>query len=148
MTEKMKKANFHMAIVVHASPSEALKKITQVNKWWAKKVKGKSEKLNDQFRVDFGETFVDFDISQLIPDKKVAWLVTDCNLHWIDNKKEWNGMEVVFDISKKGNATKIDFTHLGLVPSCECYDNCKEGWTEHVGESLKKLIEEGKGMPQ
>lgn len=144
----MSTKNFHTAITVNASAEEAMKKINQVNKWWAKKVKGKSEKLNDQFTVDFGETFVDFQISELIPNKKLVWLVTDCNLHWINNKKEWNGTEVVFEISSARNKTKIDFTHIGLVRGAECYEDCEVGWTEHITDSLVKLINEGKGKPQ
>jgi hypothetical protein len=139
--------NFHTTIKINASAKEAMKKISEVRKWWAKKVKGKTNKLNDKFMVDFGETFVDFQIQELVPNKKIVWMVTDCNLHWINNKKEWNGTEVVFEISERKNSTQIDFTHVGLVPSFECYEDCEAGWTEHVTESLVKFITEGKGMP-
>ena len=143
----MKNENYHKTIKVNASAEETLEKIGQVNLWWAKKVKGKAKKLNDKFTVDFGETFVDFQISELVPNKKVVWKVTDCNLHWIDNKKEWNGTEVVFEISENKNSTQMDFTHVGLIPSAECYKDCEVGWNEHVGDSLSKFINEGEGMP-
>lgn len=144
----MKSKNFQRVITVNASAEEAMKKISQVSKWWAKKTRGKTEKLNDKFTVDFGKTFVDFQISELVPNKKVVWKVTDCNLHWINNKKEWNNTEVVFEISGKGNATQIDFTHIGLVPGVECYNDCEVGWNGHITGSLVKLINEGKGMPE
>ena len=144
----MAKKNFHRAIKVNATAKEAMKKISEINKWWAKKVKGKTEKLNDKFTVDFGETFVDFQISEFVPDKKVAWKVTDCNLHWINNKKEWKGNDVVFEISEKKNSTQIDFTHVGLVPSVECYKDCEVGWTGHVTNSLVNFINTGKGQPE
>jgi len=144
----MKDKNFHRTIIVNASAAEATKKISEVNKWWAKKVKGKTEKLSDKFTVDFGETYVDFQISELIPNKKVVWKVTDCNLHWIHNRKEWNGTEAVFEISEKGNATQIDFTHIGLVPGVECYNDCEAGWNGHITGSLVKFINEGKGTPE
>ncbi|HVT86901.1 MAG TPA: hypothetical protein VHD35_16980 [Chitinophagaceae bacterium] len=144
----MKKNNYHRTITVNASAEEAMKKISQVNGWWAKNFTGKAEKLNDTFSVHFGKTFVDFKISELIPGKKVVWKVTDCNLHWIKNKKEWNGTEVVFEISEKKNATQIDFTHIGLVPGVECYNDCEVGWTGHITNSLVKFINEGKGMPE
>jgi hypothetical protein len=144
----MEKQNYHRTITVKASPEEAMKKINQVNLWWAKKVKGKTDKLSDKFTVDFGETFVDFQISELIPNKKLVWKVTDCNLHWIKARKEWVGTEVVFEISEKENATQIDFTHIGLVPGVECYNDCEAGWDGHVTNSLVKLINEGKGMPE
>ena len=93
-----------------------MKKISMVNLWWAKNLSGSAEKLNDKFTVRFGETFVDFLISELIPDKKVVWKVTNCNLDWIKAKKEWNGTEVVFEISSENNKTNIEFIHIGLVP--------------------------------
>jgi len=144
----MKKKDFHKTITVNASASETLKKINQVSKWWAKKVKGKSEKLNDTFTVDFGTTWVDFQITELVPNKKVVWKVTDCNLEWIKNKKEWKDTEVVFDISTENGKTKIDFTHIGLVPGIECYTDCEAGWSEHLAIGLEALINEGKGQPQ
>ena len=144
----METKNFHRTITVNASPEEAMKKINQVNKWWAKNFTGKAEKLNDKFTVDFGKTFVDFQISELIPGQKVVWKVTDCNLHWIKAKKEWNGTEVVFKLSEKKNTTQIDFTHIGLVPGVECYNDCEAGWNGHITNSLVKFINEGKGMPE
>ncbi|HTH57441.1 MAG TPA: SRPBCC domain-containing protein [Cyclobacteriaceae bacterium] len=144
----MEKKNFHVTIKVHASPEEAMRSISQVNKWWAKKVKGRAEKQNDKFTVDFGETFVDFQISELVPNKKVVWDVIDCNLHWITNKKEWNGTKVVFEITPERNHAKIDFTHVGLVPGAECYSDCEVGWNGHLTDSLVSLINNGKGKPE
>ncbi len=144
----MANKNFHRTISVNASTEEALKKISQVNLWWAKKFSGSAEKLNDKFSVQFGETFVNFLVSELVPGKKVTWKVTDCNLHWIKAKKEWKNTEVVFEISSEKSKTKIDFTHIGLVPGVECYNDCEVGWNGHVTESLVKFINEGKGKPE
>lgn len=144
----MTNKNYHTTIKVKASAEEAMKRIGQVSKWWAKKVKGKSEKLNDEFTVDFGETFVDFKISKLQPNKKVVWKVTDCNLHWINDKKEWVDTEIIFEIKQGRNSSKIDFTHVGLVPGVECYSDCEVGWNGHITGSLVKLINEGKGQPE
>jgi hypothetical protein len=144
----MEKKNFHKTITVNASPADAMKKIAQVNGWWAKKFSGNAQKLNDTFTVRFGETFVDFLITELVPNKKVVWRVTDCNLHWIKEKKEWNNTETVFEISSGKNKTKIDFTHVGLVPGVECYEDCELGWTGHLTKSLVNFIDEGKGQPE
>jgi len=144
----MKAQNFTTTIVVDKGPEEAFRAINNVSGWWAKNFKGKAEKRGDKFTVDFGQTFVDFEISELIPNKKIAWLVTDCNLHWISNKKEWNGTEVIFELVEKANSTQITFTHIGLTPGVECYEDCYAGWTGHITGSLVKLINEGKGMPE
>ena len=124
------------------------KKIGQVNLWWAKNFTGHAEKVNDRFTVRFGETFVDFLISEWVPNKKVVWKVTDCNLHWIKAKKEWKDTEVVFELSSKNGHCQLDFTHIGLVPGVECYEDCEVGWNGHVTESLAHFINEGKGKPE
>lgn len=144
----MEKRNFHRTIKVNVPAAEAMKKIGEVHSWWAKDFDGKAEMLNDKFSVHFGKTFVDFKISELLPDKKVVWQVMDCNLDWINNKKEWNGTEVVFELSGKNRSTQIDFTHVGLFPGVECYEDCEVGWDKHFTNSLEKFINEGKGMPQ
>jgi len=137
-----------LSLTVNASAKEAMKRISQVNLWWAKNFKGQAGKLNDEFSVHFGDTYVDFRISEAIPERKVVWRVTDCNLHWIDDKKEWNGTEVVWSLAEKDGKTRIDFVHKGLTPESECYGSCKPGWTHHIKDSLVKLIEKGKGFPE
>jgi hypothetical protein len=154
----MEKQNYHRTITVNASAAEAMKKISQVNNWWKTDFSGTAGKLNDKFTVPFGElngerSFVDFIVSEFVPGKKAVWKVTGCNLPWFKDKTEWNNTEVVFEISpgnnmSESNRTKIDFTHIGLVPGVECYDACEKGWDGHVTNSLLNFINEGKGNPQ
>ena len=139
--------------MANASAEEAMKKISQVNLWWKKDFYGSAEKLNDTFTVPFGElngekSFVDFTISELVPNKKVTWKVTDCYLPWFKDKKEWNNTEVVFKLSEGNGNTKIDFTHIGLVPEVECYEACEKGWDGHVTKDLEKFINKGKAIAQ
>jgi hypothetical protein len=139
--------------MANASAEEAMKKISQVNLWWKKDFYGSAEKLNDTFTVPFGElngekSFVDFTISELVPNKKVTWKVTDCYLPWFKDKKEWNNTEVVFKLSEGNGNTKIDFTHIGLVPKVECYEACEKGWDGHVTKDLEKFINKGKAIAQ
>jgi Activator of Hsp90 ATPase homolog 1-like protein len=143
-----KQQDFSYALTVKASAKETMKKIGQVNLWWAKNFKGNADKLNDEFSVYFGETYVNFRMSEVIPDKKIIWLVTDCNLHWIKDKKEWKNTEVIWTLTEKGGKTQIDFVHKGITPDSECYESCKPGWTHHLKDSLQKLIDEGKGFPE
>ncbi len=125
-----------------------MKKISQVGLWWAKEFKGKANKLNDEFSVYFGDTYVNFRISEFILDHKITWLVTDCNLEWIKDTKEWKNTEVSWTLTEEKGKTKIDFVHKGLTPDSECYDSCKPGWTHHLKDSLQKLVDVGTGYPE
>ena len=150
---KLENKNYHRTINVNASKEETFKKISQINHWWKHDFSGSAEKLNDKFTVPFGDlngekSFVDFIVSEWVPNKKAVWKVTNCNLPWFKDKTEWNNTEVVFEISPENDKTKIDFTHIGLVPGVECYDACEKGWDGHVTNSLVSFINEGKGNPQ
>jgi hypothetical protein len=144
----MKRQDYNATITVNTTAKEAFGKIAQVGDWWAKEFTGKAEKPNDTFTIRFGDTFVDFKITEVIPDTKIVWYVADSFLPWLSNKTEWNNTEVVFEISSTNNQTKIDFTHVGLVPEIECYERCEKGWTRFVTVSLAKFLNEGKGLPE
>jgi len=140
--------DYHCSITAAVPARDAFEKIARVGDWWAVHFEGRAQKTGDIFTVTFGETFVTFKIGEVIPDKKIVWQVTDCNLHWIKDKKEWNGTEIVWEVSSRGGATRIDMTHVGLVPGVECYENCEPGWNHHIKDSLFKLLIEEKGFPE
>jgi hypothetical protein len=148
----MENKNYRRTIMINASAKDAMKKISQINLWWRKDFSDTTAKLNDKFTVPFGKlngeiSFVDFVISEFVPNKKMVWKVTGCYLPWFKDKKEWNNTQVVFKISSENNKTKIDFTHVGLVPEVECYDVFEKGWNGHIG-TLVKFINDGKGLPE
>jgi ketosteroid isomerase-like protein len=86
-------------------------------------------------------------IVEVIPAKKVVWLVKDNYFSFTKDKSEWIGTKIIFDLSKKDNKTQVNFTHLGLVPEYECYSACVKGWTQYINYSLRDLITTGKGQP-
>lgn len=139
--------NYHATLIVHASAKEAMKKIAQVSKWWGTNFEGSAEKLHDNFTIRFGGTFVDVRIVETLPEKKVVWLVTDCNINGLSDKKEWNNTKVVFEVSGSANETKIEMTHMGLVPRIECFEMCEKGWDFYIKKSLAEFINYGKGKP-
>ena len=124
-----------------------MESIGRVSEWWATNFEGHSQKTGDVFTVRFGETFVTFKIIEVVADKKVVWKVTDCSIPSLADKKEWKDTVIDWELSPIGHGTRIDFTHIGLVPEIECYEMCVQGWSFYVKESLFKFITEGKGRP-
>jgi hypothetical protein len=144
----MKKQDYTTAILVRATANNAFKSINRVAAWWTENIEGSSEKLNDVFTVHFGETFATMKIVESVPDKRVVWHVTDCYLQWLTDKKEWKDTRIVFEISTEGDSARIQFTHVGLTPQVECYNDCVKGWDQYIKGSLAKLITEGNGLPE
>lgn len=140
--------NYTCSITANISAREALNRVTRVSEWWSENIKGSSEKPGDIFTIHFafGDSFV-IKVVEAVPDKRIQWLVTDCNLTWVKDSKEWKGTRMSFDISPENNSTRITFTHIGLVPEIECYNGCVKGWNQYIKESLLRLLTEGKGKP-
>ena len=143
----MEKKSFQSKITASISASEATKKISKVPEWWGVTFSGDSEKQNDKFVVKMGgDSFFNFTITELIPGKRVVWLVTDCYMPWISNKTEWTNTKLIFDLSESNGGTMVNFTHEGLTPDVECYHLCEPGWSHWIRTSLLSYLTSGKGQ--
>lgn len=143
----MKNTNdFNSSITAKISASEAIKKISKVPEWWGITFSGSSEKQNDKFIIKMGgDSFYNMTVAELIPDKRVVWLVTDCYMPWFSDKKEWTNTKLIFDLAEKNGETTVRFIHEGLTPEVECYQACNKGWTHWIQTSLSSYFTKGKG---
>ena len=71
----------------------------------------------------------------------------DGYLDFTEDKTEWTGTDIAFDITEKDGKTEVRFTHVGLTPEFECFDNCSNAWGFYIKESLRELITSGQGQP-
>ena len=144
----MNKQNFTTAFSVSQTPGEVFDAINNVTGWWTENLEGSSEKLGDEFTVRFGDVHVSTQkLVEVIPGKKIVWLVTDSQLNFIKDKQEWTGTKISFEIVEKDNKITIRFTHHGLVPDIECFDACSNAWGDYINNSLRNLVDTGKGQP-
>jgi len=139
----MSKSDLTITILVDQTPEEAFTAINNVRGWWTGEpgVEGITEKLGDEFTYRYKNFhYSKQKITEFIPGQKVVWLITDSSLTFIKDKSEWNGTKIIFEISKKGGKTQVRFTHVGLVPDIECYNDCSNAWGSYINNSLKKYI--------
>lgn len=144
----MKNQDFTTTLLVAQTPQEVFKAITNVKGWWSEEVEGGTEKVDDVFFYHYQDIHLcKIKLTEVVPDKKVVWHVLDNRFNFTDDEKEWTDTKIVFEISREGNQTQLKFTHVGLVPAYECYDICRQGWTNYIDSSLYNLITTGKGEP-
>ena len=138
--------DFTGSISAKISPDEAIKKISHVPGWWGVSFSGNDEKQGDQFVIKMGgDSFFDFTVQELVPGKRLVWLVTDCYMPWFADKKEWANTKLIFDLTENNGITTLNFTHEGLTPAIECYQACEKGWTHWIKTSLFSYFTTGKG---
>lgn len=147
-TKQMATPDFSTTILVDKTPKEVFNAINNVRGWWSENIDGNTDKLNAQFLYHYKDVHISkMKIVELVPDKKVVWLVLENQFNFTKDQHEWKGNKIVFEISQKDNQTQLQFTQIGLVPGYECYNVCKDAWTGYIQGSLKDLITTGKGKP-
>jgi hypothetical protein len=144
----MSNQNFTTTFSVYQTPDEAFAAIINVRGWWSDEIEGRTDKLGEEFTYRYEDIhYSKKEITELIPAKKVVWLVLNSSLNFVKNKTEWNGSKISFDIAKKGDKTEVRFTHVGLIPEFECYNDCSNAWGFYINTSLRSLITTGTGQP-
>lgn len=144
----MTTSDFTTTILVDQTPQEVFHAINNVRGWWSEEIDGNTEHLHDEFDYRYKDVHqCRIRLTEVVPNKKVAWLVLDNYFSFTKDKHEWKNTKISFEISLKGDQTQVRFTHVGLVPQYECYEICEEAWSNYIGNSLHGLITSGKGQP-
>jgi hypothetical protein len=140
--------NYTATISVKQTPKEVFDAVNNVRGWWSEEIEGRTDKLGAQFEFHYKDFHRStHKITEMVPGKKVVWHVPDARINFVQDKAEWNGTDIVFEIARKGDKTELRFTHVGLVPAIECYGNCSGAWGYYIKESLRSLITTGEGQP-
>ena len=140
----MNHQNFATAFVVNQTPEEAFAAINNVRGWWSGEIEGSTDKLGDEFTYRYKpHHYSKQRLTEFIPGKKVVWLVLDSSLTFVEHESEWTGTQMTFEIARKGDATEVRFTHVGLVPDYECYGACSNAWGSLINGSLRTLMTTG-----
>jgi hypothetical protein len=143
----MKKQDFTTTLIVDQTPKQVFDAIRDPQVWWPGEIKGSSAKLNDEFTYQYEDLHLSKQrVIEMVPDQKMVWLVTESAINYAEDKKEWTGTKIVFEISQKDNKTQLRFTHLGLDPTIECFESCSLSWSQIIQQSLFSLITTGKGI--
>ena len=144
-----------LTFAVYQTPEQVFTAINDVRGWWAgppaptePQIEGRTDVLGAEFTYDVPDVHhVKFRITELVPNTRVAWLALDSELTFIQDRQEWDGTTVTFDISEQDGRTQVVFTHVGLVPEHECYEICDDAWSSYILGNLRRFIETGSKDP-
>ncbi len=144
----MPNKDYSTTFTVAESAGKVFDAINNVRGWWSEEIEGPTDAVGKEFSYHFQDVHkCRIKVTELTPGRRVAWLVVDNYFDFVQDKSEWKGTEIVFDISRNGDQTEVRFTHRGLTSQYECYDVCANAWGTYIGGSLKRLISTGKGSP-
>ncbi len=142
----MTTTHFNLILESNQTPEYVFRTILKVSDWWSgyfsEEFSGKSEQLHDEFSFRAGEGlhYSKQKLVELVPHKKIVWLVIESELSFLEHKEEWTGSKLIFEISEQQGKTQVIFTHEGLNTVCECYEACAPAWTQYLENKLHPLI--------
>lgn len=144
----MSAQDFSATILVDQTPEEVFEAVTNVRGWWSEEIEGDTAALNGEFYYKYEDVHrCHARLVEVVPAQKVVWLILDNFFKFTEDKNEWIGTHVVFEITSIGNQTQLRMTHLGLVPAYECFNICRDAWSFYIKDSLYNLITTGTGKP-
>ncbi len=142
--------SFSATIEVARPPQHVFECLMNVSKWWGgKDLDGSTRQLHDEFTIRHGDVHYSKQrMVEVVPARRVVWLITESRLAWLEDKHEWTDTRLVFEVTPKGDGAVVYFTHEGLVPRQECYATCSAGWTLVIKDYLFNFISEGRVAAQ
>ena len=144
----METSDFVSTLLVKQTPEQTFQAIKNISKWWSEAIEGSTDNVNDEFIYHYKDIhYCKMRLVEIVPNQKLVWLVLDNYFKFTKDKSEWIGTKLIFNISQKDDQTEMKFTHEGLVPQYECYEICREAWTNYIQNSLHSLILNGVGQP-
>ncbi|MEV0802062.1 SRPBCC domain-containing protein [Kribbella sp. NPDC050281] len=142
-------SDFTTTATIDRAPAEVFAAILDTRSWWNEAIEGATSHRGDEFGFEVhGLHRTRIRVTDVIPDKRVEWLVLENAFEFIEDQTEWLGNRMVFELKPAGDACTLSFTQFGLVPDYECYEVCSSAWTFFIRDSLRNLIEKGKGNPE
>lgn len=141
----MKNENFTYRFTTPKAPQDVFDLLLDIPQWWSgvyeETIAGSSRQVGDEFtfRAGGGAHYTKQKLEELVPGKKVVWLVTESDLSFLDTPGEWAGTRITFELEPSGNSTQVTFTHEGLTPERECYGACSTGWNQYLAQLERKL---------
>lgn len=136
------------SFTVDSTPPQVFDAVVDVRGWWGGIVGDTATESAEWVYAVPDIHFTKFRTTRLVPGELVEWLCVDSYLSFPEDKHEWTGTTVRFEITPDAaGGTRLTFTHVGLTPQVECYDVCQTAWGQYILGSLRALIEAGAGSP-
>lgn len=131
-------------VYIKATPQklyEALTTESGLSRWWTGHTKAAAREGSvAEFRFEEGSMGPDMKITRLVPSELVQW---EC----VDGIDDWIGTQFEFAMKPHKEGVLLLFAQRGWREAGEFYMHCNCKWGFFLGVSLKKYLEEGRGMP-
>ncbi len=146
--EMIMSTSYSTTLTVDRTPADVYDAINDLRGWWIAEIDGGNDRVGAEFSYAVPDLHsCTLRVTELVPGRRIVWRVVASEMTFVLDRSEWVGTEVTFDLDGDADATRVHFTHVGLVPEHECFEVCAGAWSHYVGDSLRSLLTTGAGKP-
>ncbi|WP_299724673.1 hypothetical protein [uncultured Tateyamaria sp.] len=116
-----------------------------LEQWWSTRI----ERTDTGFTTRFNNSHATFHFDPERSDTAFSWTCTDAHMimDGVDDRAEWVGTTLLWQITGTDTGSQIQLTHRGLVPTLPCFDICMRGWQHFFETSLRDHLNGAQGAP-
>ena len=133
--------DFESTVTFTASPTDvlaALRTPEAISSWWCPGLGLRPRRRHARNGLPAGGSkMLNLRVESSEEGGRIVWSVLHTPL-----TPEWVGTTIVFEIEAAGGGTALRFRHRGLTAQCDCFDMCREGWTNAL-DRLVSFVEAG-----
>jgi uncharacterized protein YndB with AHSA1/START domain len=129
-------------IRIRATPEQVFRRVasTEGIAEWFTEASSADYREGGTLELGFDNEAVCFTIDELAEPSRIVW-------HCTSEENSWFETDIVFEFVAQGDKTVVRFDHLGWSAVTDRFRDCSTSWAYFL-ESLKSLIEEGRGTPE
>ena len=127
---------------IRATPEEVYSRVasaTGIAEWFTE-ASCADYRSGGELELRFDGEPVAFTIAELIESSRIVWHCTTRSNSWFDT-------DIAFEFVAQGDRTLVRFDHTGWPAVTDRFRDCSMSWAYFL-ESLRLLLEEGRGTPE
>ena len=127
---------------IRATPEEVYGRVANTSgiAEWFTEASSPRYREGGTLELQFPEERVSFTITEMTAPTRIVW-------HCTSSENPWFNTDIVFEFVAQRDRTVVRFDHLGWPEVTDLFRDCSMSWAYFL-ESLRSLIEEGRGTPE
>ena len=127
---------------IHATPEDVYRRVatTAGIAEWFTQASSPDYREGGTLELRFDGEPVLFTVTELTEPSRIVW-------HCTTEENTWFNTDIAFEFVRQDDATAVRFDHDGWPEVTDRFRDCSMSWAYFL-ESLRSLIEEGRGTPE
>lgn len=131
--------DFSTSFEVPASRTEVFRAITRPQEWWEDSIEGSADTAGGEFHFQNDDQFAELYVSEAEQGDRLVWRVEPTGNLLED--PEWDDTDIIFELEDAPDGdTRVKFTHRGMHPHEDGYEEAAADWKARLRDKLQPLI--------